>query len=163
MYPFDACEPRGVRPRWVVVVGVLASAVVLTTAVGCARRSTMAEGSARLVVSARPYARDIPVPVGFKLVERSSEDWVTPGLRYVRHRYEGRADKADLRSFYRAQMPLVRWSQTSDASVHGRYTMRFTRGTETCTVEISGAEPGVLGRVIVDVLITPAGRSAPAG
>ena len=111
-----------------------------------------------------PYERDLPLPVGFELAERSSEDFLTGPLRYLRHTYLGRADKRAVRDFYRRQMPLVRWTPLSDSMVAGCYTMRFERGTETCLVTIEG-EPGRLaGRVRVQVIIAPrppGGASAP--
>ena len=150
------------RARLFTVVVLMAASLSTLSAMGCVRNAGHARG-ARLVVSARPYVKDIPVPAGFTLVEQSSEDWAMASLRYLRHRYAGSADKAALRDFYRVQMPLVRWSPTSDGSVHGRYTMRFTRGTETCTVEIHSGTGRSSRRVVVDILIAPATSSAPAG
>lgn len=141
---------------------VAASPLGAVTLMGCVRNTARA-GSARLVVSARPYVEDIPVPEGFTLVEQSSEDWAMASLRYLRHRYAGQADKAALRDFYRVQMPLVRWSPTSDGGVHGRYTMRFTRGNETCTVEIHDGAVRSSRGVVVDILIAPATSGVPAG
>jgi hypothetical protein len=52
-------------------------------------------------------------------------------------------------------MPLVRWTEVSDGNIGGRITMRFTRGTETCTVTIEDGASRVSRLVDVEVLITP--------
>jgi hypothetical protein len=108
-----------------------------------------------LIASQTPYERDIPLPAGFRLIDRSSEDWASASLRYLRHRYRGQADKYAVREFYRTQMPLVRWSQVSDNNVHGRYTMRFVRGTESCVVTIHDGGALAAHRAVVEVIITP--------
>ena len=111
-----------------------------------------------LEASPHPFVADIPVPEGFRLAEQSSEDWTVGPIRYLRHRYEGRADKYAVRRFYREQMPLVRWAAISDGNIQGRHTMRFERGTEQCTVYIDSPASWRSGRVIVDVVISPAGH-----
>lgn len=111
-----------------------------------------------LKVSAHPLVRDIPVPEGFRLVDQSCEDWASGPIRYIRHRYTGRADKHAVRRFYREQMPLVRWTAISDANLHGRFTMRFERSKEYCTVFIDSPAARKSDQVIVDVIISPANR-----
>lgn len=123
---------------------LLSSACTLTGS-GVGRRT--------LEVSRSPYSKDVPVPVGFELVEKAPKEQTQSQGRYLHHQYEGRADKSALRSFYLEQMPLVRWSCERDTAARGRYTMRFTRGGEACTVEISGGR--TVGRVLVSVRITP--------
>ena len=111
-----------------------------------------------LLPSPHPYEVDIPVPEGFRLAEQSSEDWSSGSLRYLRHRYVGRADKYELRRFYRQQMPLVKWTTLSDGQISGRYTMRFVRGTESCTIAIDGGASTLSSKVVIDVMIAPAAR-----
>ena len=63
----------------------------------------------RLIASSRPYEPDVPIPVGFRLVDEASEDRSTGVSRlYLRHLYHGKADKHAVRGFYREQMPLAR-------------------------------------------------------
>ena len=73
----------------------------------------------------------------------------------MRHRYRGRADKCAVRGFYREQMPLVRWVPISDGNVHGRITMRFQRGTESCTITIEEERRGLSRYAAVEVLVVP--------
>ncbi len=108
--------------------------------------------------SPHPYEPDIPLPKGFGLADQSSEDWSSGPLRYVRHRYVGRADKYAVRDFYREQMVLVRWTPISDSNVRGRYTLRFERENESCIITIEGEEGFASRRVIVEALIAPADR-----
>ena len=131
--------------------------VFLSVGTGCAGPGAAARNGL-LASSMHPYEPDIPVPVGFRLVDQASEDWSTGQLRYVRHRYVGRADKYAVRKFYLEQMPLVRWAAISDGNVHGHVTMRFQRGAESCTVTIEDEAAGLGRRVAVEVLISPAAR-----
>jgi hypothetical protein len=93
------------------------------------------------------------VPQGFELVEPASEDRATGTARlYLRHTYEGKARKYDVRAFYREQMPLARWAKVSDGNVKGEYTMRFEKGNEGCNILIrdrEGYKAGTQVQVIV--------------
>ncbi len=134
-----------------------AAALVLSLMPGCAG-AQRGDRSVALVPSREPFVADVPLPEGFRLVERSCEDWSSASIRYVRHRYRGRADKAAVHRFYRKQMPLVRWTPVSGGNVHGRRTLRFERRAESCTVTIQDAARSLSGEVVVEVLITPAQR-----
>ncbi len=105
--------------------------------------------------SSHPYVADIPLPEGFALADKSSEDWAAGPIRYLRHRYRGRGDRDAVRRFYREEMPLVRWTPASEGSIDGHCTMSFERDSEHCRVTIE-SDPGLLGPVVwVTVLITP--------
>ena len=138
-------------------LGYPAAVAFLTVAGACTDRHGMSP-DAVLVASPRPYEQDIPLPEGFRLVDQSSEDWTGGSVRYVRHRYRGRTDAFAVRGFYREQMPLVRWTPVSDGNVHGRCTMRFERGAESCTIVIEEDASRLSRGVTVDVTITPAVR-----
>lgn len=142
------------RPR---PLGAALAVGLLSAAGGCAGPGMLGP-DASLVPSSRPYEQDIPVPVGFRIVDQSSEDWSNGQVRYVRHRYRGRADTYAVRRFYREQMPLVRWTAISDGTVSGRITMRFQREAESCTVIIEDILSGLARRVEAEVLIAPSAR-----
>lgn len=114
--------------------------------------------SGALQVATVSFDRDIPVPRGFRMTEQVSEDWSNGSARYLRHRYVGRADRQGVREFYRRQMPLVRWTPVDESSVHGRISMRFHRGSESCTIDIEDLPGGWSRRVAVGVLIVPSSR-----
>lgn len=130
------------------------AAVILSVVGGCVGK-TPPTRNASLVSSAHPYEPGIPLPAGFRLADQGSEDWSSGPVRYVRHRYIGRADKYAVRKFYREQMPLVRWTATSDNNVNGRIMMRFRRQNESCTVTIEDDTSGFARRVAVQVMIAP--------
>jgi hypothetical protein len=115
----------------------------------------------RLIASSKPYEPDVPIPVGFKLVDEASEDRSTGVSRlYLRHLYHGKADKHAVRSFYREQMPLARWIKVSDGNVQGKITLRFEKGSESCTIEIR-EKPGRMGTSTeVQVLVSQEQRGA---
>ena len=97
----------------------------------------------RLVAASTPYETDIPRPSGFALVEDVSEDRSTGTSRlYLRHVYVGKADKYAVRNFYREQMPLCRWVKVSEGTVRGVCSLRFEKGSESCTLEISDTGGG---------------------
>lgn len=142
---------------------------LLVLAGGCVAPSP-AGNNGLLAPSPRPYEADLPVPIGFALADQSSEDWSDGSIRYLRHRYVGRADKQSVRAFYRRQMPLVRWTAISDNLVPGRITMRFERADEACTVTIedegavfTAGRPPRGGRVAVEAVITPQRRRETGG
>ncbi len=108
----------------------------------------------RLIASARPYEADIPVPSGFVLVDKASEDQSTGVSRlYLRHIYRGGANKHAVRTFYRDQMPLARWHRVSDGNVRGSITMVFEKGVESCTIDIGDAEDGLRTSTQVQILV----------
>jgi hypothetical protein len=141
-----------------VVVLLLCSAVPF----GCARKRPDAR-EVRLL-PARPYAPDVPVPVDYALVDSASEDRATGVSRlYLRHVYEGRADKYAIRGFYREQMPLARWSMLSDGNVKGDIIMRFEKGSESCMIMISdGSGFGHGARIQVIIAREERGQTPPA-
>ncbi len=116
-----------------------ASLLVGCAATGDAAPGLSSTGWVRLVADPRPLEPDIPLPVGFRLVDRASEDHRSAGFQrlYLRHEYVGKANKYAIRSFYREQMPLARWRLLSDANVKGDFSMRFEKGTESCTIQIT--------------------------
>jgi hypothetical protein len=115
-------------------IAVIAAARFATE--GC-QSPRQVEHSVRLVPAARPYEPDIPVPVGFRFVEEASEDRSTGMARlYLRHVYEGKANKFNVRDFYRDQMALARWVKVSDGNVKGEYSMRWEKGDDACNIVI---------------------------
>ena len=141
----------GERAWWFVLVWVAALAA------GCQRPAVTGSG-ADLRPASRLFASDIPLPYGFDLVDRSSEDWASGPMRYVRHNYQGRGDPFAVRRFYRKHMPLARWTPVAESSVGGRCTMMFDRKQESCRVTIVGERSGWAPRVTVEVLVAPITR-----
>lgn len=133
-----------------------ALAVLLAVVGGCSAAGPIAPSGPLRPMPDPPLA-DVPVPVGFRLQERSCEDWSSGAIRYVRHRYLGKADKYAVRKFYREQMPLLRWSAVSEGQVSGRHTLRFKRPKESCTITVSDADrdSARTGVIAIEVMIAP--------
>lgn len=112
------------------------AASLLLSVMGCVSSGTSDRETP--LIPARPYEVDIPVPRGFSLVDHAGVDRATGSRRlYLRHVYEGQADKYSVREFYRKQMPLARWSQVSDGNVKGHIEMRFEKAVESCSISIT--------------------------
>lgn len=136
------------------IVGAVALSAV--AGLGCHRPGGVQPGD-RQVASPHPFSDDIPVPAGFALEERTGTQASDGSDRVERHRYAGKADKRAVRDFYIREMPLVRWSLSADAVVHGRYTLVFDRGDRRCTVVIHGSDGGWFRSTYVDVTMSPCG------
>lgn len=122
--------------RMTVAGGTLLVAAI--AGIGCQQTaSPSATGEpARLRPAPRPYILDAPEPVGFELIDKLSEDHATPGWRYVRYTFKGRADRQAVLSYYREQLPLHKWTYLSRQSFEGRYKLLFEKPNEQCTVTI---------------------------
>jgi hypothetical protein len=97
-------------------------------------------GRPGLVPMARPPIPDLPVPIGFKLVESISRSYESAGARLIDHTYEGRETKYDVDRFYRKQMPLKGWTMRSTQMVRGEHLLRFVKDTELCEVRITSRD-----------------------
>ena len=134
--------------------------VACCVVVGC-NQARSGSREVRLIASSRPYEADVPIPVGFKLVDEASEDRSTGVARlYLRHLYRGRGDKHAVRNFYREQMPLARWVKVSDGNVQGKITMRFEKSNESCTIEIRESAGRVSTCTEVQVLVSQEQRGS---
>lgn len=138
-----------VRTRTGLRCALASGSVLCLVLAGCAAPAS----TGPLRPTPNPPSRDVPIPGGFRLVDRSSEDWSAGSVRYVRHRYTGPAEVQAVREFFRREMPLVRWAPIRDSMVGGRYTLRFERAGEECTVTLEHGRRS--GSTVVEVLISP--------
>lgn len=113
-------------------------------------------GRAGLIPASRPPVSDLPVPMGFVLVEELSSDQLAGGERKVNHTYQGREEKYDVDRFYTNQMPLKRWTRTARQMDKGVITHRYTKGDQVCQLHITDAEHLFGRRTTVQVVIAPA-------
>jgi len=129
------------------VAGV-AMACALAIGAGCAnidlssQSTDSSSSSSKLRAMRNAQITDLPVPEGFTIKDSHSEDYTTPGWRFVRYTYEGSSHTRAVLNFYREQMPLNGWNYISRQSRNGRYTLRFEKPNEVCEVvieSISGA------------------------
>ena len=142
------------------ILAVVMTLVVMPVSI-CCQMAEQVHQSVRLAPAARPFEPDIPVPMGFRFVEAASEDRSTGSARlYVRHVYEGKANKYDVRNFYREQMPLARWIKVSEGNVRGVCSFRFEKGNESCTLEIRDTERRFSRRTQIQVLVSQEQRGS---
>ena len=91
--------------------------------------------------------------MGFGHENHASEDRSRGPTRFVRHLYIG--DKFEVREFYRAQVPLVRWTPSSENQLGGRHVLRFKRQWESCTIRVADGAALWTRIVEIEVLIAP--------
>ncbi len=131
-----------------------ATALCLAPAAGCSQNQPYASTPVRLTPVSNPYFGDIPVPLGFSIVDGLSMDITSGGLRQVRHVYEGSARRVHVRDFYVEQMPIARWRLVNSQFEQGVYTLRYEKERESCEVRIG--ESGSLSRKCqIRVLVAP--------
>lgn len=110
---------------------------------------------------ARTHMPDVPVPVGFKLVDDRSRSYKNnTGLRWVDYLYKGRKNKLDVIAFYEKQMPSYQWTPQLTQSVQGRTALDFTKEHERCRITVFGG--GTFGSTYIHVFISPGARVGPA-
>jgi hypothetical protein len=140
----------GARDRMLMVLAVLVG-----LAGGCS--DTKKGAVRRLNPRSVPFLEGVPVPEGFKLVEKSIDDLESGGRRFARHDYAGWADPLSVRNFYEEQMPLLGWSEVEKHNVKGTIAIRFERRHEVCKVMI---DPGMLNYVKIQAIVLPFDRSS---
>jgi hypothetical protein len=141
---------HGVLVRPVGALAVLAAVLVT----GC---GDSGEALKRLNPRSTPYLTGVPVPTGFSLVEKNSEDQESGVGRWARHLYRGSAPIQSVRNFYREQMPLQGWNRISDQNVKGTLSLRFEKANEACTVQISPT--GFFDWCTIQIVVTPFNRT----
>lgn len=88
-----------------------------------------------LAVTAKLRFSDLPVPVGFKLIEDKSFVFQAEGTRVALLKYSGRAQLPDVVEFYREQMLFYNW-ELLNVVEYDRSVLNFERGGQTCIVTI---------------------------
>ncbi|MBN2096885.1 MAG: hypothetical protein JW714_00235 [Candidatus Omnitrophica bacterium] len=98
-----------------------------------------------LAVTANLRFDDLPVPVGFKLVQDKSFVFQTENTRVALLKYTGRASLADLIEFYKEQMLTFNW-QLLNIVEYERTVLNFERPSQSCivTIESQGAKKKIL-------------------
>ena len=88
-----------------------------------------------LAVTAKLRFSDLPVPVGFKLIEDKSFVFQAEDTRVALLKYSGRAQLPDVVEFYREQMLFYNW-ELLNVVEYDRSVLNFERGGQTCIVTI---------------------------
>jgi hypothetical protein len=101
-----------------------------------------------LVAQVRPPVADLPVPVGFEILEAESRNYESAGARFVDHTYQGKADKFAVERFVREQLPGKGWTLRGSQMVRGTFFLKYDKGSEFLDVMISAVEPPILGPTV---------------
>jgi hypothetical protein len=146
---------RSVNRKRVIGVVYSCSALIITVGLsaGCGNKDG---GPNRLSPQSKCYIEGVPLPAGFNLSDKMTEDYESGQQRTARHEYRGFANSLAVRDFYRDQMPTQGWNCVSDQNVKGIVTMRFERKGEACTIQI---KPGWLNYTRVQVILNPFNRT----
>ncbi|MHC4441484.1 MAG: hypothetical protein ACYTF1_13770 [Planctomycetota bacterium] len=135
--------------------GLILSLITAGLIGGC--NGSQKGGMKRLKPRQTPFLNDVPVPQGFKLIDKMTEDYESGGQRMARHEYRGYADQYRVREFYKEQMPIMGWNLVSDQNVKGIITLRFENKFEFCSVTLSPT--GWFDRSTIRVIINPFKRT----
>ena len=130
----------------------------LSVMIGC---NTTAKNSAgELEAKSRTHIADIPVPIGFDLLEKRSRSYKNQtGLRWVDYLYEGHGDKFDVVRFYENQMITFHWDPQTTQTAQGQTSLDFTKEHERCRIMVSGG--GALSSTYIHISITPGTNIGP--
>lgn len=83
---------------------------------------------------------DVPVPMGFELVEQSSGDYTTATTRFISHERVGKAPKSKVADFYIETLQLSQWQFVADATVAGERNLLFQKTDDWCHVTLKRDE-----------------------
>jgi hypothetical protein len=78
---------------------------------------------------------DIPVPMGFKLVNQETYSFEGAGVRVGVLKYKGRAQAHSVINFYKEQMPMYNW-RLLNVIEYGERLMNFDREDEICNIKL---------------------------
>ena len=95
------------------------------------------QGSRGLVVSRESPVRDVPMPIGFVLIDSRSRNLTTSNHRFIEHFYQGRAQRKDLLDFYRRSTNRRGWQPQREQTAGAATWIIFTRDDEDLQVRIS--------------------------
>lgn len=147
--------------------GKLAWTLVLGAAgllAGCPSSSTEpGNGPAptELAPMAIPPIPEVPLPVGFRLIEDRSLSMIRPGVQMIAHTYRGPADKYAVRRFYWKQMPLSGWVRRSENDVHSVAVMDWDKEGGDCRITIQ--DGGLFDKTEIKIEVHTIEKAAPGG
>ncbi|MEX0885429.1 MAG: hypothetical protein WD009_03220 [Phycisphaeraceae bacterium] len=81
---------------------------------------------------------DVPVPVGFRLLQDRGHVDVSGGGRSVHHVYQGRGRQPDAVTFFRQNLPRRGWERTRRPfeEEDGSITLAYTNGQENLQIHV---------------------------
>jgi len=153
---------------WILCLGVVMLAGCETSG-GASGSAEDADRQSRssgvgLVPRVQAPIADVPVPVGFHLVEAISRHYTVGDQRFVDHTYEGRESKFDVERFYRERMPLKDWEPAGQQMVRGRFEQRYRKADELAEITVESSRNAFgMERTRVSITVRPGGSTAESG
>ena len=158
----DSRQPRTTpKPRAGFLTAlVLGSLLVSLTMAGCRNNPVMAVSDDNrilqshtgsiLVANPRSPLPDVPVPVGFELIDSKSTGRINPGgTRQVHHVYQGLADFTAAVEYYRHVLAANHWQSISQDADGKDTVLGYQSTRETLVVRLS--KPGRIMTVTVTI------------
>ena len=132
---------------------------LLFTLFGCATTNNSGQGSSMsngpsLMSSALKFD-DVPMPVGFKLIDNESFSFQNDNMRVGLLRYSGMPDANKVINFYKEQMPMYNWDLINVIE-YGQKVMNFERSGQTCIITIQPLST----RTIITIAVAPKAPTA---
>jgi len=79
---------------------------------------------------------DVPIPVGFQIIQGETYIFESAGVRVGVLKYRGKANIEQITAFYKEQMPMYNWHLLNMVE-YGDRLLNFDRDAETCIVNLS--------------------------
>jgi hypothetical protein len=134
------------RERKMLVAGLALACASMGAACG--------PGPMKLAPSTEPPMPDVPVPEGFKRIEKASLAYIEGGQRLACLAYKGKATVQAVSDFYREQMGQTHgWSRGPASLGNGGMVRVFEKGSALAVVRIK--KDG--GNAIVTILLSDPG------
>lgn len=102
---------------------------------GCAALNNEGLSSQSLAVQSMLKFSDLPVPSGFKMLEKDSYSFESSAMRVGLLRYQGKATLDQVVNFYKEQMPMYNWALLN-ITQYGYCIMNFDREQESCIINV---------------------------
>lgn len=103
---------QNVKQTWVFVGFMLMAGVLFLP--GCARSDAgeriYRQSRVGLVAQTHEVVAEVPIPIGFKIVEDKSREWKTDGFLYTEYLFQGKSTLSDTVVFYRSQLRTNGWN-----------------------------------------------------
>ncbi len=111
-----------------------------------------------LLAKSRTPVPDLPVPMGFDMVEDISRSYESAGARFIDHSYRGKDDKMEVERFCRIHLPLKSWTMRGSQMVRGTFTMRYEKASEYLEVRIWAEESWTGDKTMLQYNVQTLGR-----
>jgi len=120
------------------ILVMILSGLVIASFTGCASsvRSRDLSGSTMLEPQTLLKFSDVPIPVGFQIIQGETYIFESAGVRVGVLKYRGKANIEQITAFYKEQMPMYNWHLLNMVE-YGDRLLNFDRDAETCIVNLS--------------------------